>query len=264
MTVAVKSLGNCLIQALNARVDEVLGEFHDSPLGILIRDSASPRALVAATIREIYWEIHCYQPATTKAGFVLIGAMNPRERKIMKALLLHKWEEVEHRVWALDGYIALGGDRARIGQEDQNCSPGAFAVAAVWERLASTIDPLAYLGAEYLFEDLTAKLTRIVTASLGHRGLAPQGMQFIVDHASEDERHSAMLQKLLLEVHECHPEKREQILFAFDCFRHVYPMPLWMASYERAKRAIEPLDQITALEAEEHDVSPMISRGASL
>jgi hypothetical protein len=159
----------------------------------------------------------------------------------MKTLLLHKWEEVEHRVWALDGYIALGGDKSRIGRETELTSLGAFAVAAVWERLSAKLDPLAYLGAEYLFEDLTARLTKLVTGSLADRGLSRQGMRFIVDHATEDERHSNLLKKLLNEVEQSSPTLRDQMLYAFDCFHQVYPMPLWLGSYERALRSVHEL-----------------------
>jgi hypothetical protein len=115
-------------------------------------------------------------------------------------------------------------------------SPGAFAVAAVWERLARIIHPLAYVGAEYLFEDLTARLAKLATGSLQKRSLSPGGIRFIVDHASEDERHSQLLRKLIEEVCAIKPALEHQILFAFDCFRQVYPMPLWLASYARAKQ----------------------------
>jgi pyrroloquinoline quinone (PQQ) biosynthesis protein C len=115
----------------------------------------------------------------------------------MRTLLLHKWEEVEHRVWALDGYKALGGDQSRIGRELEMTSPGAFAVAAVWERLARIIHPLAYVGAEYLFEDLTARLAKLATENLQKRGLSQEGIRFIVDHASEDEKHSQLLKRLI-------------------------------------------------------------------
>ena len=95
----------------------MVGEFQASPLGELMAMARSPAEIsVAATIREIYWEIHCYQPFTTRAGFALIGAAQPEDRKVMRILLLHKWEEVEHRVWALDGYKALRGGRERTAR----------------------------------------------------------------------------------------------------------------------------------------------------
>jgi hypothetical protein len=236
--VSDKPIGTQVVAELNHRVANVVEEFQSSALGQLLVDPHSSVGLLTATIREIYWEIHCYQPSTTKAGFSMIGGADPEDRKVMRTLLLHKWEEVEHRVWALDGYKALGGDQSLIGKESEMTSPGAFAVAAVWERLARTIHPLAYVGAEYLFEDVTARLAKLAKESLQKRGLTQEGIRFIVDHASEDERHSQLLRRLIEEICTIKPALERQILFAFDCFRYVYPMPLWLASYARAKQEL--------------------------
>ena len=233
-----ESIGTRIIVELDHRVAGVVKEFQSSPLGQLLVEPDSSTSLIAAIIREIYWEIHCYQPFTTKSGFAMIGAAEPADRKVMRTLLLHKWEEVEHRVWALDGYKALGGDLFRIGRESELMSPGAFAVAAVWERLSRAVHPLAYVGAEYLFEDLTARLTKVATVSLSKRGLSQQGLRFIVDHATEDEKHSQLLKRLIEDIALSHPGLESQILFAFDCFHQVYPMPLWLASYARAKQSL--------------------------
>ena len=231
------SAGAQVVAKLDERIARVVEEFQKSPIGRLVAAPDSSASLIAATISEIYWEVHCYQPLTTKAGFAMIGSVGPGERNVMRALLLHKWEEVEHVVWALDGYKALGGDQSRIGRETEFTSPGAYAVAAVWERLARTVPPLAYLGAEYLFEDLTARLTKLVNESLSKRRFPTDGMRFLVDHATEDEKHSNLLKKLIQDVVHRHPELAPQVLFAFDCFHHVYPMPLWLGSYERAQKA---------------------------
>ncbi|MGD0907799.1 MAG: iron-containing redox enzyme family protein [Candidatus Acidiferrales bacterium] len=224
-----------IVAALDQRIDCIVKEFRLSPIGHLVETPDSPIGLIVATMREIYWEIHCYQPFTTKAGFAMIGATNAEDGKVMRTLLLHKWEEVEHRVWALEGYKALGGDQSRIGKEAEFFSPGAFAVAAVWEHLAQRVHPLAYLGAEYLFEDLTARLSKLITANLSKRGISRQGMCFVVDHATEDEKNSQLLRRLIEEVGHRHPDLMPQVLFAFDCFHQVYPMPLWLGSYTRAE-----------------------------
>jgi hypothetical protein len=86
------------VAELDRRVASLVDEFTDSPIGKLVTALESPIELVTATVREIYWEIHCYQPCTTRAGFTMISGLPPEERKIMRILLLHKWEEVEHRV----------------------------------------------------------------------------------------------------------------------------------------------------------------------
>jgi hypothetical protein len=245
VTVSLNELAGARIVAkLDRRIANVVKEFLESSIGRLVAATDSQNSVVAATLREIYWEVHCYQPLTTTPGFAMIGSVGPEERTIMRALLLHKWEEVEHRVWALDGYKALGGDQSRIGKEAEFMSPGAFAVAAVWERLARTVHPLAYLGAEYLFEDLTARLTKLVNESLVKRGFPQQGMRFIVDHATEDEKHSNLLTKLIHDVVQRRPELEPQILFAFDCFHQVYPMPLWLGSHARAQQALANISSI--------------------
>lgn len=226
-----------IVSLLDAKVAVVVNEFMISPLWELVDNPASPLDLVIGTLREIYWEIHCYQPYTTKAGFAMIGALGPEHRKLMRALLLHKWEEVEHRVWALDGYKALGGDQSRIGRESEYTSPGAFAVAAVWEHLAMRLTPAAYLGAEYLFEDLTARLTNLVIERLSRRSLSVEGLRFIKEHATEDKKHAKMLKVLITELGNQQPHLTEPILFAFDCFHQVYPLPLWISSYKRAREA---------------------------
>jgi hypothetical protein len=231
------SAGYECARLLDERIVAVVNEVKSSPVWEVICSPGSD--LIRALIREVYWEVHCYHPSTTKTGFAMLGRIDPSEIKVLRNLLLHKWEEVEHRVWALDGYLALGGDLNRIGRENQFMSPGAFAVAAVWERLSNCLPALSYLGAEYLFEDLTAKLASTVINKVKDRKLPVKGMQFITDHATEDERHSTLLKKLVIEIVARYPELQPDILYAFDCFRQVYPMPLWLGSYRRAVESFE-------------------------
>jgi len=231
-----RSRENPTIAALDTRIQRIIQHFKQSQTWATLIAPHSTIDQIHAVLREVYWEIHCYQPWTTQAGFAMLGRIGPDELKVMRTLLLHKWDEVEHRTWALDGYKAFGGNPQQIGCESDFMSPGAFAVAAVWERLATQVEPLAYLGAEYLFEDLTSHLTRDLTAALSTRSLSKVGMRFIVDHATEDVKHSALLKRLISEVTTRKPELHAQILYAFDCFQHVYPMLLWNGSYERALR----------------------------
>lgn len=228
-----------IVVELDRRITSIVDEFAASPLGMLLGNPEASPEMLTATIREIYWEIHCYQPITTRAGFAMIGATDPQHMKIMRVLLLHKWEEVEHRVWALDGYRAFGGDLSRIGRESEFTSTGAFAVAAVWERMSRELHPLTYVGAEYLFEELTARLAKPAAECSARLGLSKPGMRFIVDHASEDIKHSRLLKKIVVEVVRHRSDLHNQILYAFDCFRQVYPMPLWLESYRRAQLACE-------------------------
>jgi hypothetical protein len=222
---------------LDERVGSVLEEFKRSQIWETVRNPSTPRAMVAAIVREIYFEVCCYQPQTTRAGFLMIGSIHNSERKLMKSMLLHKWEEVEHVQWAERGYLALGGDAARlreINQSGARITPHAFAVAAVWDRLAREVEPAAYIGAEYLFESLTAEVTKLVMPQLSQLGFAADGLYFITEHATEDVKHANLFRHLADELCGRRPELIEPILYAFDCFRAVYPMPIWLAAFERA------------------------------
>jgi len=226
-----------IVPLLDERIESVLADFKRSPIWQMVNDPATPPGAVAAIVREIYFEVCCYQPQTTRAGFLMIGSIHNSERKLMKSMLLHKWEEVEHVQWAERGYLALGGDAARlreINQSGARITPHAFAVAAVWDRLAREVEPAAYIGAEYLFESLTAEVTKLVMPQLSQLGFAADGVYFITEHATEDVKHANLFRHLADELCGRRPELIEPILYAFDCFRAVYPMPIWLAAFERA------------------------------
>lgn len=223
-----------VVSALSARIASVVDDFRASDIWSAVSDTGTPRGVVAAILREIYFEVCCYQPLTTKAGFLMIGSIEASERKVMKSLLLHKWDEVEHVQWAERGFLALGGDPSRLERASQHPTPQAFAVAAVWDRLATQVHPLAYIGAEYLFESLTAEITKFALPALERAGLGGDGLYFVSEHATEDIKHTNLLGYLADDVCARRPELVEPMLYAFDCFRAVYPMPIWMEAYRRA------------------------------
>jgi pyrroloquinoline quinone (PQQ) biosynthesis protein C len=145
---------------------------------------------------------------------------------------LHKTEEAEHGLWALNDYLALGGDK----EHARNCppDPSTFAVASVWWRMAQVEDPWAYLGAEYLFEYLTVKVAQPMVEIFNKRGMSGGGLHFIIEHASEDVKHAILIRTLIIEVVEKFPEAEKAMLRGFDYFQHVYPLPVWEAAYLRA------------------------------
>ena len=101
--------GTKCARRLDERIADVVADVKASPIWNAI--CSSDAALIRALIREVYWEVHCYHPYTTKTGFAMLGRIGPGEMKTLRTLLLHKWEEVEHRVWALDGYRVSGEPR---------------------------------------------------------------------------------------------------------------------------------------------------------
>lgn len=220
-----------LLDTLDARVDAIIAEVHRTPYWREAIAPQTPAPRVTAILREIFLSIHRYQPHTTEAGFAMLGRLPKGEQRLMKLLLLHKVEEAEHGLWALRDYLALGGtaDVAKTAPD-----PATFAVAAVWWRLAQVEEPWSYLGAEYLFEYLTARLTAPLVAALDARGFARDGIGFVVEHATEDVKHTQLIRSLIVDVAERVPDSPTAILRGFDYFAHVYPLPVWDAAYARA------------------------------
>lgn len=222
--------GRALLTELERRLESAVEAFLGSRVWSVLSSPETSTGTVIAILRELHWEIHCYQPRTTKAGFHMIGGAAVEDMKVMRTLLLHKWDEVEHRAWAWECYLALGGDPGR----SERLSPEAHAVCAVWESMAK-MSALSYVGAEYLFEALTARLTPLVVNALRRHGLAAEGMRFIVDHAVEDQKHKNLFEHLIIEIGDAHPELHDDVLYAYDCFYAVYPAALWEGCLRRAE-----------------------------
>lgn len=227
------SPGRSLLNELDKRLDRDVERFLSSNVWSVLSSRSTPTRTVTAILRELYWEIYSYQEHTTKAGFHMIGGASVSDDKIMKTLLLHKWDEVEHRQWAWECYLALGGEPARAAVE--RMSPGSFAVAAVWERLATHLHALSYVGAEYLFEALTARLAPIVVEALHERDIRSDGLRFITEHATEDQKHKNLFEHLIVQIGDAYPRLHEEVLYCYDCFNSVYPMPIWEACVARGE-----------------------------
>lgn len=115
--------------------------------------------------------------------------------------------------------------------------PRAFAVASVWCYLASSENPYGYVGAEYLFEELTARLTKQLAPRLARTpGFDPGAYGFVIDHATEDEKHANLNRIWIRETVTREPAAASTIIRCFDYFRAVYPLPLWREAYLASQR----------------------------
>jgi pyrroloquinoline quinone (PQQ) biosynthesis protein C len=222
--------GTRCIQALDARIAAVEAAVRQQEYWHrLVANPADP-AYSRAMLREIMLGTYWYQPHTTEAGFHMIGRLPKTENRWLRVLLNHKAEEAEHGNWALRDYLALGGVRALAASEP---SPPVFAVIAVWWQLARTADPIGYLGAEYLFEELTARLAADLAPALVRSNLR-EGIGFVTEHATEDVKHANLIRHLVGEAATRYPGGDEAILSCFDRFHHVYPLPVWHDAHVRA------------------------------
>lgn len=220
------------IATLEQRLGAVFAEVQQHEMWRTVTAPHTPVEVVRAIVREVMLSVCWYQGHTTEAGFHMIGRLPKSEQAMLKLLMLHKVEEAEHGGWALRDYLALGGSEETARQA--RISPDTFAVTAVWWRMATIENPFGYLGAEYLFEYLTMLVGAPLVRTFRSRGFDASGFRFIIEHATEDLKHSILIRSLIGDAVTRYPDSAPAMLACFDYFRAVYPMPVWSAAYRRA------------------------------
>jgi hypothetical protein len=224
-----------LIKILDARIDDVYREIQEQPFWKALHDKSNSNEVLQAIFREVFLSVYWYQKQTTEAGFHMIGRLPGDEERLLKLLMLHKIEEAGHNGWAFRDYQLLGGSVEYANSTPMN--PACYAVTGVWWRMAVTENPYAYLGAEYLFEYLTMIVSQALVPMFKDRGFKASGLKFIIDHATEDEKHAILIRNLICEVVTRYPETEAAMIRCFDYFRQVYPLPVWTEAYHRAIQA---------------------------
>lgn len=197
----------------------------------LIQKPDTSNVAIMSFVGEIYRSVCGYQPHTTEAAFRMIGRLPKGEVKLMQALSTHKAEEAEHGLWAREDLGKLGSDAVSAA------SPAAFAVAAVWWRIAETEEPLGYLGAEYFYEKLTALATKAVLPLIEARDLPRDGLRFVIEHATEDAKHAAFLKHHILDIASRYPQSVPAMKRCLEYFAAVWPLPVWSEALARALEA---------------------------
>lgn len=221
-----------VIKILDKRVEDVFHLVREQPIWRTLTDPATPNETCLAIFREIFLSIYSYQRHTTEAGFHMLGRLPKTETTMLKLAVLHKAEEAGHAEWALRDYLTLGGEK-KIALTAPP-SPATFAVASVWWRMAITEDPMGYFGAEYLFEYLTYTVTQALLPHFKQRKLGANGLGFIIDHATEDEKHTKLVRHLICDCVTRYPESELVMMRCYEYFHHVYPILVWNEAYERA------------------------------
>jgi hypothetical protein len=217
--------------ALDKRVSRIFDEVQKWRGWIEINEPTVRPERILSIIREVFRSVAMYQSFTTEAGFHMLGRLPKGEVKLIQALCSHKAEEAEHGLWAVEDYLRLGGERHKL---ELPPTPATFAVAAVWWRMAEVEDPLGYLGAEYLFEQLTMLVTQALVPILRRHDLSHSGLRFAIEHATEDARHAVFIKHLLLDTVTRYPTSADSMLRCFDYFHAVYPLQVWDEAYLRA------------------------------
>lgn len=232
--------GAAVVDQLDARINEILLDVEKSEVWAKVMSEGTDARLIAAIMREIHLEIFMYQSDAIEAAVAAIGQF-PRTLPValFDEMLHHQVEEFDHGEMALRDYVALGGDEKAARNRKQ--SPSAFAVAAIWKNIAHKRDPFVYLGAVYLFDALTPIITDRVQNQLKKRFGGSKGLEFIVHHATADVEHARQIAQLIRDVVALYPQSAESILYGFEYFAHIYPLPCWTAAMRRAERGSQPM-----------------------
>ena len=225
-----------IVNWLEERTARLLADIQEQEFWRFLMASSSDPKAVAGFMKEVYLEIVGYQPHVIEAAIASIGQMprsiNPR---LVKAMLLHQADEFDHGEMALRDYVGLGGSEAKA--RGTWMSPEAFAVAGVWWMITQIRDPFAYLGALYLFEGLTPTVTAMVKGKLQANGFSERSLEYIEFHSTEDIKHANLVHHLISEVVQAFPKSVDCMKHGFECFRAVYPIPLWAAAFRRSRSA---------------------------
>lgn len=192
---------------------------------------ADPK-LILTVIKYVLLEVFSYGPHVTEATFTAIGRIRKDRPDLMKIMINHDLEEVDHGEMALKDFIRLGGSESWA--RARRLTPASWAMGATCRLIAETQNPFAYLGYMYPFESMTPILTSRVLSVLEKKGFPAGATGFIQFHAEEDIAHAKMLRTLIERVVRDYPEAAEAIDWAFDCFACVYPLPVWQACLDHA------------------------------
>jgi hypothetical protein len=221
---------------LDSRIEEIFRDLQQSHVYRIVESPDTDPRLVIGLIKWYLLEIFSFAPHVSEATFTAIGRLPKTRPDLMKPMIQHDLEEVDHGEMALRDFVRLGGDeqfaRAR------RISPASLAVAATCRMLAERENPTSYLGYMYLLEELAELMLkrwlRLVTA----RGLPAEGRYFLDFHAKADVGHSNLLRNIIIRVIRDYPETAEAVVYGFDCFAAVFPLPLWETALRHARQEL--------------------------
>ncbi len=224
-----------LIEWMDARIGTVLRDIDGTEFARTVLDPAVDPRLLRAFMKEIYLEIHSYQPHAIEGAITAIARM-PRSMpvRMIKAMLRHQAEEFDHGEMALRDYCKLGGDE-EYARREHRVSPASYAVGAIWRAIAVLPDPFVYLGALYPFEGLTPIVSDRIKALMIARGYPAGAMEFVVFHSEEDPKHTELVRQLIRETVTRFPEAERSIKEGLERFLAVYPIPVWETAFRRAR-----------------------------
>lgn len=225
-----------VVATLDRKIDALMERVRECETYRIVANPDSDKTLVVTLIKNILLEVFSYGPHVTEATFTAISRIPKDRPDLMKPMILHDLEEVDHGEMALKDFIKLGGDEREA--RARRITPESFAMGATCRMIAERENPFAYLGFMYLFEVMTPMITELAQPLLEKHGFPTEARHFIDFHAEEDIAHANVLKVLVERVVRQYPEAGPAIEYGFDCFAAVYPLPIWEAALRRTRQQL--------------------------
>lgn len=215
-----------IIEVLDGKLRTILQEVLESDYWRKFASKKATPEYRLSVMKSIMREIWKYQIEVNKSVFTAVGRLGQaiEEQGLIRAMISVQIEEVGHGTLALNDYFKLGGTKEEANQKP---GVGSLALISVVQYLGNRCHPLCHLGYMYFFEKFTVMITEVISPYLSEANYPDDSLEFMRLHAMEDERHTAMLREVILECADKYPEASEEINYGFDCFRQVYPHPIW-------------------------------------
>ncbi len=225
------------LEVMDAGLRDVEVEVENSEYWKDLISPATPRDKVLAVMREIFLEVWSYQKTVDEAVFTSVGRLGSTidEQGLIRSMIAMQIEETGHGRLALRDYVALGGDETFA--TTRRPSPPSLALIGMVRVLGEREHPLCHLGYLYFFEKFTTVMTVKVAPYLQRISYPEDRLEFMRLHAEEDVRHANMIANVIVECEKRYPNASDHILYGFDCFRSVYPHPIWGAAVARAMQS---------------------------
>lgn len=223
-----------IIERLDNTLLEIEKEVEQQTYWKTLTSETTPPSNVLKIMGEVMLEIGSYQIYINEAVFAAVGRLGRSidEQGLIRSMIAVQIEEVGHGAIAQADYAALGGDAKSV--INRRPSPQAQALIGTVLHLGKREHPLCHLGFMYFFEKFTTIMTNKIKPTLERAGYPDNRLQFMTLHAEEDIRHADMLANVITECVSRYESAESHVRYGFDCFRVIYPHPVWKAAFDRA------------------------------
>lgn len=178
-----------VIDRLKERFQPVLAEFVASePVRLLTSGRMTPPEY-RAILREVFHHTRENPQLQALATVFFRG----RQRDMVRTFFAHAASEIGHDQLALNDYVTLGGDAARVPY--QNPLPATSALLAYGYYQIYNLNPIGYLGYLFFLEFTPTQTGVGMMDHLRKIGVPDAALTFLKDHTEIDQGHNRLMIK---------------------------------------------------------------------